>query len=65
MKVGDMVEYAGVPEDSQSRQCGIVTALDTYNGVGSTRGEGIVEVLWNTVHSWILQTRVRVISESR
>jgi|TARA_R110002060_G_scaffold17550_1_gene24348 hypothetical protein len=65
MKVGDLVEYAGNPEESNDRQRGIVTALDLYNGVGSTRGETIVEVLWNTGHSWILQARVKGINESR
>ncbi len=67
MRIGDMVEYAGAPEESNDRRCGIVTGLDIYNGVGSRSigGEGIVEVLWNTGHSWILAARVRVIYENR
>ena len=65
MKVGDLIEYAGNPEESNGRQRGIVTALDTYNGIGSAADEAIVEVLWNTGHSWILQARVKGINESR
>ena len=64
MKVGDLVEYAGNPEESNDRQRGIVTALDLYNG--GKAGAGIIaEVLWNTGHSWILQARVKVIDECR
>lgn len=63
MRIGDMVEYAGAPEESNDRRCGIITALDTWPR--ETRGETIVEILWNTGHSWILAARVKVIDESR
>ena len=65
MRIGDMVEYAGAPEESNDRRCGIITALDTYNGDEDPPGEAIAEVLWNTGHSWILAARVKVIDESR
>lgn len=64
MKVGDLVEYAGNPEESSDRQHGIVTALNLYNGTKRHPVETIAEVLWNTGRSWILQSRVKVISES-
>mgnify|MGYP000327169202 CR=1 FL=1 len=65
MKVGDLVEYAGNPEESGDRQHGIVTALNLYNDIMRHPVEVIVEVLWNTGRSWILQARVKVIDECR
>jgi len=60
VKVGDMVEYAGAPEESNDRRYGIIMALDNYfSHVDLDHAEPIVEVLWNTGRSWILATRVR------
>jgi hypothetical protein len=65
VKVGDLVEYAGNSEESNDRQRGLVTAVDLYNGTKRHPVEVIVEVLWNTGRSWILQARVKVINECR
>ena len=49
---------------SSDRQHGIIIALNLYNGTKRHPVETIAEVLWNTGRSWILQSRVKVISES-
>ena len=66
MRVGDLVEFSDVPEESQGRICGIVTSVDKYTPRSKGYStEPIVEVLWNNGIGWILQTRVRLVNESR
>jgi len=65
MRVGDLVEYVDHPEESQGRTCGIVTRIDKYTPRGNHYStEPIVEVIWNTGLSWILQSRVRLVNET-
>ena len=66
MRIGDLVEFSDVPEESQGRICGIVTNVDKYTPRSKGYStEPIVEVLWNNGIGWILQTRVRLINETR
>ena len=68
MKVGDLIEYIGGDRpDSFRRRHGIVVRFDVYeNEVKSNITKTpIVEVLWENEMSWISQSRVKVISESR
>jgi|TARA_R110000824_G_scaffold318894_2_gene506011 hypothetical protein len=63
MKIGDLVEYSGRQRESNGRNRGIIVSKDTYHGC--VNAETVIEVLWNTDLSWILQSRVRLIDEVR
>ena len=63
MKIGDLVEYSGRQRESNGRNRGIIVSMDTY--YGHVNAETVIEVLWNTDLSWILQSRVRLIDEIR
>ncbi len=63
MRIGDLVEYSDVPEESQGRIRGIITSVDKYTPRGNHYStEPIVEVLWTTGVGWILQSRVRLVN---
>ena len=71
MNIGNLVEYSGKPNESYGRLMGVVTQLSLYQhssqdmlGWNIAAGcDPLVEVLWNTGSSWILQSRVRLIDE--
>jgi len=66
MRIGDLVEYADSPEESQGRTHGIVTGTDVYRPRSTgLSNEPIVEVLWNNGIGWILQHRVRLVNAAR
>ena len=71
MKVGDLIQFDddyGIKDD---RQVGTVLKFDLYrdgDDCGTLRGpaESLIQVLWNTGQTgWILERRVRIISEDR
>ena len=71
MKIGDLVKFDDVHAKGDKRRVGTVLTFDLYRGgddCGTIRGpaESLVQILWNTGETgWILERRVRVISESR
>ncbi len=63
MKTGDIVKFDPIDKED-TRNVGTVIRLDTY--IGAMGLESIIEVLWSTGQlGWILESRVKVISEIR
>ena len=71
MKVGDLVQFDDYYVKEDDRQVGTVLKFDIFRGAddcGTISGpaESLVQVLWGTGEvGWILERRVRVISEDR
>ena len=71
MRVGDLVQFDDYYVKEDDRQVGTVLKFDLYRGgddCGTARGpaESLVQVMWGTGEvGWILERRVRVISEGR
>ena len=75
MKIGDLIKFEPVETDlvindmKDDRRIGTVVGFEVYRSqkAGNMLGEEpIVAVLWSTgVTGWILQRRIKVISESR
>jgi hypothetical protein len=63
MKVGDIVKFEPLDKED-TRNVGTVIRFDTY--VGAMGMDSIIEVFWSTGQlGWILENRVKVISEIR
>ena len=63
MKTGDIVKFVPIDKED-TRNVGTVIRFDTY--VGAMGLESLIEVFWSTGQlGWILESRVKVISEIR
>lgn len=70
MKVGDVVIFEDEYNSDDKRRIGTVVGFDMYSRADREMmpgpAESLVEVMWSTgERGWILERRVRVISESR